>query len=164
MVCNSRIQQKAVLVSGEGRGGDTLQPQCWFVPARSICRLWGKCDVCWAEAPWAAPKRKLLLGLFLVSGSGMLLLCCPVTNQSQIHLVALFHFLSQATKGPFHRLGSWYTQLLLICSGAECATLFCNIFMQRRKSGWLCCVCNCESHHKLNSDAWKENTKCFLLF
>lgn len=138
----------------------------YFAATMLVCactrclRTRGRCDVCWAEAPWAAPKRKLLLGLFHVSGPGMLLL--SYDNKSQIHLEALFHFLSQATKGPFHRLGSWYTQLLLICSGAEYVTLFCNTFMQRRKSDWLCC--NCESYHKLNSNAWKENAKCFQLF
>lgn len=142
-----------------------MQPQCWLMPGGGISRLWGKCDVCWAEAPWAVPKRKLLLGFFsLVSASGMLLWCCPVTNESQIHLVALFHFLRQATKGAFPRQGSWYTQLLLIFSASKYVSSFCNIFMQRRKSDLLCCVCNCESHHRINRDAWKENTKCFQLF
>lgn len=131
---------------------------------RRYFHLWGKCDVCWAEAPWAAPKRKLLLGLFLVfvPGSGMLLWCCPVTDESQIHLVALFCFLSRAAKGAFHGQGSWYTQLLLIFNGLEYVILFCNIFIRREEkvigSAVFVTV-------KASTDSTgKENTKCFQLF
>lgn len=122
----------------------------------------------WSVLGWGTlgcSQEEAAAGIFFpVSGSGMLLCCCPVTNESQIHLLALFNFLWQATKGAFLRQGSSYRQLLLIFSGSEYVSSFCNIFMQRRKSDWLCCVCSCESHHTLNRDAWKENKKGFQLF